>query len=575
MSLSRALLFALLLAIMPGAMVLADEKLVTAEPYVEQPLPLPSMTNVVVESDIEYGKVGDRSLKLDLYLPKDPPKEPLPLIVFIHGGGWNARNKDDAQRHVPPYVATGNYIGASIGYRLAKVAKWPAQFYDCKAAIRWLRANAKQYNINPDKIGVWGVSSGGHLANLLGTTGDVKEMEGDSGTPDESTRVTCVVDCCGPSDMRTEPDGNHFKFLFGKPVEELPEVVEAASPITWVKRRTPPFLIIHGTSDPSVPLMQSERFYVALKAAGAEASLVRVEGGTHGSPLSKELEPTIAAFFDKWLRGKSVAATPKPNLREKTIIERDVEYGKVGDRTLLLDIVRPKEPAEGRLPAVVFFHGGGWNKYDKSQGIGSLVPIVATGKYFGATVGYRFTREALWPAQINDAKAAIRWLKANAEKLNIDPDKIAVWGISSGGQLAIVLATTGDMKELEGEGGSPGFSTRVAACVDYCGPSDMQRLWGGGAKFLFGGNAAEMPEAYKQASAIAWVSKDTPPTLIVHGTADDNVEPTQAGLFFDALKAAGADATMFWIEGGGHNSPLNEGMYTVVEEFLDKKLRGK
>ncbi len=568
MSLRRAFFLALLLAVIAGAAVLADEKPAPSRPYVEEPLsPMPD--NVILQRDVEYGKAGDISLKLDLFLLKDPPKEPLPMVVFIHGGGWNARNKDDAQRHLPQLVATGNYLGASLDYRLAKVARWPAQFYDCKAAIRWLKANAKKYNIDPERIAVWGGSSGGHLANLLAATGDVKELEGDSGTPQQSTRVACCIDFCGPSDMRTQPDNGHFKFLFGKRTEEVPDVVKAASPIVYVKKDMPPLLIVHGTKDPNVPLIQAERLYVAMKVAGAEAQLIRIEGGTHNSPFNKDVEPTVEAFLNKVLRGKTV------EFRDKVIVERNIEYGKVGDRSLVLDIVRPREPAVGPLPAVAYFHGGGWNKYDKSTGTGRCQALAATGNYFCVTVGYRFTREALWPAQIDDAKASIRWLRANAKKYNIDPDRIATWGDSSGGQLAAVLATTGDVKEMEGHSGSPGYSTRVQACVDFCGPSDMRRLWGGGAKFLFGGNAAEMPEAYKQASAIAWVNKDTPPFLIVHGTADDNVEPTQAGLFYDALKAAGVNATMFWIEGGGHNSVLNEAMHPVVLEFLDSRLRGK
>ena len=558
MSFRRALLPAVLLAIISVARVFAAE----------QPIP-PLPDNVILERDMEYGRAGEVSLKLDLLLPKESPKAPLPAIVFIHGGGWAARDKSDALRHVPQYVASGNYIGASIGYRLTGVAKWPAQIHDCKAAIRWLKANAKKYNIDPERIGVWGASAGGQLASLLGTTGDVKELEGDCGSPDQSSRVACVVDFCGPSDMRTQPDSGHFKHLFGKTVEEAPEVAKAASPIVYVKKNTPPFLIVHGTGDTMVPLMQAERLYVALKVAGADATLIRIAGGEHNSPFNKEMEPTVEAFFDKYLRGKTV------EFRDKVIVERDIEYGRVGERSLVLDIVRPREPAAGPLPAVAYFHGGGWNKWDKSTGIGSLVPLAASGNYFCVTVGYRFTREALWPAQIHDCKASIRWLKANAKKYNIDPERIAVWGGSSGAQLASVLATTGDMKELEGNCGSPEQSTRVACCVDFCGPSDMRLLWGGGSKFLFGGTAAEMPEAYKQASAIAWVSKDTPPVLIVHGASDTNVPTVHATMFYDALKAAGCDATLFLIEGGEHNSVSEPALVPVVLEFLDKHLRGK
>ena len=218
-----------------------------------------------------------------------------------------------------------------------------------------------------------------------------------------------------------------------------------------------------------MPLIQAERFQVALGAAGAQASFIRIEGGAHNSPFNKEIEPAVQAFFDKHLRGIAPPEPPKPNLREKVIIERDVEYGMAGDRPLVLDVVRPKTPAAGPLPVVAYFHGGGWNKWDKSTGIGGLVPVAATGNYFCVTVGYRLAKEALWPAQIHDCKAAIRWLKANAKRLNIDPDRIAVWGASSGGHLAAEVAVTGNVPELEGDCGSPGQSSRVACCVDYTG----------------------------------------------------------------------------------------------------------
>ena len=266
---------------------------------------------------------------------------------------------------------------------------------------------------------------------------------------------------------------------------------------------------------------------------------------------------------------------PKPNLREKVIIERDVEYGKVGDRSLVLDIVRPKEPAAGPLPAVAYFHGGGWNKWDKSTGIGSLVPLAATGNYFCVTVGYRLASEALWPAQIHDGKASIRWLRANAKRLNIDPQRIAVWGGSSGGHLAAEVAVTGDLPDLEGDCGSPGQSTRVACCVDYTGPTDLRILWGGSIGYLFGGRAREMPEVYRQASPVAMVTKDEPPFLIVHGTADTSVPLVHATAFYDALKAAGVDATLFLIDGGEHNAVDQPALVPVVLEFLDKRLRGK
>src|SRR5207249_1056789 len=130
--------------------------------------------NVQKEADIVYGKAGDVSLKLDLYLPKAEAKKPRPVVVWTHGGGWQAGNKASGAARLAGLVATGDYGGVSVGYRLTDVTAWPGQIHDCKAAIRWIRANAKKYNLDPDRIGVWGSSAGGHLVSMLGTSAGVK-----------------------------------------------------------------------------------------------------------------------------------------------------------------------------------------------------------------------------------------------------------------------------------------------------------------------------------------------------------------------------------------------------------------
>ena len=157
--------------------------------------------NVVVQHDVRYGKAGDRPLLLDIIRPKEDSAAPRPVIAFIHGGGWRGGDKASAMGNLLPFAAFGNYFCVSIEYRLSGVATWPAQIHDCKAAIRWLKANAKQYNIDPEKIGVWGGSAGGHLVSMLGVSGGAKELEGDCGSPEQSSRVACVVDFCGPSDF--------------------------------------------------------------------------------------------------------------------------------------------------------------------------------------------------------------------------------------------------------------------------------------------------------------------------------------------------------------------------------------
>ncbi|HUT34801.1 MAG TPA: alpha/beta hydrolase [Phycisphaerae bacterium] len=200
--------------------------------------------------DVEYAKVADKGLRLDLYRPKDA-NGPLPLVVWIHGGAWVAGSKD------APHLALGlvshGYVVASINYRLSFEAIFPAQIHDCKAAIRFLRANARKYSIDPDHIGVWGSSAGGHLAALVGTSGGVNVLEGNvGGNLDFSSRVQCAVDYFGPTDLLAfrgqqttvgldAPNSFLVRFVGGV-VEEKNPLVAQANPIAYVSRDTPPVL---------------------------------------------------------------------------------------------------------------------------------------------------------------------------------------------------------------------------------------------------------------------------------------------------------------------------------------------
>jgi acetyl esterase/lipase len=570
----RALLPVALIVLISGGRVFSQQP---AKPSVPE--------GVTLERDVEYGKAGDRSLKLDMLLPKKPSQTPLPLVVYIHGGGWNGHDKTEGYEPVGPLVASGNYVGATVEYRFTSVAPWPAQIHDCKAAIRWLRANAKKYNIDPERIAVWGVSAGGHLVSMLGTSGDRKELEGQNGTPGESSRVSCVVDVCGPVDlpnMRPEEQKVYamLDHLLGGPMAERMDVARAASPITYVSKDSPPFLMVHGNLDTQVPYNQSETFCAALKAAGADATLLRIEGGKHHS-FFVEAAPQVKAFLDQHLRGLAVKMPPQLRIPENVDIEREIEYAKVGKTSLRLDMLRPKEPSATSLPLVVFIHGGGWSGGDKVDGLPNLIPLVASGNYVGVSVNYRLSQEAIWPAQLYDCKAAIRWLRTNAPKYNIDPTRIGVWGVSAGGHLVNMLGTTADVKELEGDVGSPGQSTRVSCVVDFCGPTDLRAIepeekfvmplvWN-----LLGGTMAEKPEAARSASPIVYVNKDCPPFLIVHGTRDRLVPFEQATTFCAALKAAGVDATLITVEGGGHDGPGKPEFRPAVLAFFEKHLRGK
>jgi acetyl esterase/lipase len=258
---------------------------------------------VTADRDVAYG-THERQ-KLDVYVPKGDG--PFPLILWVHGGGWEGGSKDSAVP-VVNMLARG-YAVASTNYRLSRHAAFPAQIHDVKGAVRYLRANAKKYKIDGDRIGVAGGSAGGHLVALLGTSGDVKELEGDVGPKDVSSRVQCVIDFFGPTDLlKLSPANakeNPVTRLLGGPTTEKRELAVSANPITYVSKDDPPFLIVHGDKDPVVPLSQSELLYEALKKAGVDATLKVVPEAGHGNGIfTPELAKQYVEFFEKHLKTK-------------------------------------------------------------------------------------------------------------------------------------------------------------------------------------------------------------------------------------------------------------------------------
>jgi acetyl esterase/lipase len=269
----------------------------------------PDLSRMTVLRDVEYVPGGHERQKLDLYLSKEAdPSGKRPLIVWIHGGAWLGGSKD--RPPALPFVDKG-YAVASINYRLSQHAIFPAQIEDCKAAVRWLRAHAGKYGYDPNRIGVWGASAGGHLVALLGTTGGVKEFDMGSNAG-ISSRVQAVCDFFGPTDftkmsgfpstMRHDAADSPEAKLIGGPIQENKDKVQRANPIAYVTKDDPPFLIVHGDKDPLVPHNQSEILCDALKKAGVEATLYTVQGGGHGGFKDPQVDVLVAGFFEKHLR---------------------------------------------------------------------------------------------------------------------------------------------------------------------------------------------------------------------------------------------------------------------------------
>jgi len=227
-------------------------------------------------------------------------------VVFIHGGGWYEGDKSS----VPPLpLAEQGYAVASINYRLVDQAIWPAQIHDAKAAIRYLRSNASSYNIDPNRIGVWGMSAGAHLAALLGTSGDVPVLEGKLGLHSVSSRVQAVVDWYGPTDFASIGNGesltDHARGMlerfFGGPMSQRKEAAYAASPVSYVSSDDPPFLLMHGDKDTLVPVSQSQQLNSLLMAAGVKTDLIIVQGAGHRM-FDDSFFRKVELFFDQTLK---------------------------------------------------------------------------------------------------------------------------------------------------------------------------------------------------------------------------------------------------------------------------------
>jgi acetyl esterase/lipase len=257
------------------------------------------------EEKIVYGKGDDVDLELDLAMPAEG-KGPFPAIVCIHGGGWKGGSR---QALVPltEVFAKKNFVAVTISYRFAPKYQFPAQIEDCKAAVRWMRANADKYNIDPKRIGAVGFSAGGHLSCLLGAAEETAGLEGKGGNPKQSSKVQAVVSFFGPTDFTTKTwskdiENAFFVPFLGGNFEEKKDQYRKCSPIIYCSKDNPPFLFFHGTKDPLVGIEHSQKMTKRLRELGVSAELVTMEGDGHGwggEKLTKTLDQTVKFFKDK------------------------------------------------------------------------------------------------------------------------------------------------------------------------------------------------------------------------------------------------------------------------------------
>jgi len=270
-----------------------------------KPIPVPD--SVIEIKDIEYGRVGDRPLQLDLYVPKEI-KKPVPALIFIHGGGWSSGHRTDYKYYTVRFAARG-YVAATVSYRFVQETPFPACVQDVKCAVRWMRANAEQYHVNPDKIAAIGGSAGGHLSLMLGYSAGVPELEGDGGHAEYSSAVQAVVDLYGPYNLTLDlPARDHpllVNFFGGKRYNEVPDQYALGSPSTHLDESDPPTLVFQGTIDDLVPVEQSDLLVEDLKRLGIPSVYERYDGYPHAMDVAMRVnwrcQWMMLRFFEKYL----------------------------------------------------------------------------------------------------------------------------------------------------------------------------------------------------------------------------------------------------------------------------------
>ena len=271
------------------------------------PKPLSVPEGVTWEPNVEYTNPDEQHLPLDIARPASGDG-PFPTILLIHGGGFRAGDRHGYDGLCLRFAQQG-YVAATVEYRLAPKYPFPAAVYDCKAAVRWLRANAGKYHIDPERIGVTGGSAGGCLAQFLGVTNGVKKFEGDGGNPDQSSAVACVVNYFGPSDLtksygRSKDAAEVLPLYLGGDLSKTYQRHIEASPLYWVTPDAAPTLCVHGTKDELVNYEQATWIIARLNAADVEGQLLTLDGAGHGfrGADAEKADAAMFAFFDKHLK---------------------------------------------------------------------------------------------------------------------------------------------------------------------------------------------------------------------------------------------------------------------------------
>ena len=508
---------------------------------------------VDVHRDLPFTATPAGPLLLDLYVPHDLDKA-VPAIVVIPGGGFRAQTKEkfakEAQR-----LAEAGFIAASIGYRGAPDDTFPATIADTKAAFRFLRAQADKYLIDPRRIGAFGQSAGGHLTQLLAVSGDVPALEGEGGNAEYSSRVQAAVSFAGVSDFisRLSDDGHQVGKRdekrksngnwIGVPFAEDDATWKLASPINHLTPDDPPLLLVHCKDDGTVPYQQSVQMFEAMKEIQPKTRLLLLDEGGHGIRNSKiagdEAWAATIAYFNEHLTNNITLAglDEDEDLYVPALppTHRDVHYGPHARNLMDVWMVDTPTPA----PVLISIHGGAFRHGQKKISNHYLRECLDSGIAV-VTLTYRFTDEAIAPAQFEDAARALQFIRHNAAAWNMDPTRIASSGGSAGADISLWLGFHDDMADPDNADPVLRQSTRLTCMAVENGqtsydPRFIRDLFPGTDTWtnsalanLFGVNLkkldelpAEKYQLFDAVSALPHLTKDDPPALLIYKSEKD------------------------------------------------------
>lgn len=521
---------------------------------------------------------------LDAYIQQG--EQTRPGVIVIHGGRWTSGSRVSFVGQFLELLTEAGFHWFSIDYRKGPRHPWPAALQDVKAALRFVRCNAAEFRLDPDRIVLWGEDSGGHLAAMLAA----EKPAGVQGV----VTFGAPFDLAGLDWMQDDAVLNEY---FGAvsyadpahcapPDSQLECLLKSATPINHVTEGMPAALVIHGSRDSEVPPAQSERWCRAIEDRAGDCRVLLVNGGIH---RPENWTPALWSYKQeavRWLY-RTLGAGPfehQPYPSQK--LHKDIVYsspaGLSGRLELKLDAFVPDGP--GPFPGVILIHGGGWEAGNKVTYLAPLLEPLSKAGFAWFSIDYRLTPKYRHHQQLKDVRRAIRWVRAHADRFRVDPERLALLGESAGAQLAVQVATAACPGREQAPDPVERGSCEIQAVVSFYGVYDFPTMVtdaspGSLANRLFGVDRLDdhTGKLLRRYSPLYHIDPRMPPLLLIHGTNEPLWQ--QAVRLEQRLIEVGADYRLIALEGAPHGMenweghPEWQGYQSTLIDWLRRKLR--